>query len=228
MEQLWIIAAVMFGSGVLGGTVNCFLSDRSGEIHLSCYKHIIIGVAASFMVPLFLNMISGDLIDKICGVDGKTANYSKLFVLAGFCLVASISSRTFILSLSERILQEVKSANRKANEAKEEAAEAKAAVAPLVEDEVADDMSALAESNEIISSAEVAENEKAVLKSIVESPYTLRSISGIAKNSGLRKSVVNSTLSSLIGKGLVAQSIGSSGRPLWYITPTGRAEIRSG
>lgn len=225
MCHLWNIAIVMLAAGVLGGIVNSFLADPADERPLPWWKHIAVGVTASFMVPLFLNMISGDLIDKIRGVDGKPADYSKLFVLAGFCLVAAVSSRAFIRSLSERVLQQVKSANKKADEAKEDAAEAKAAVAPLVEEESPDDLSSLNASRAPITETAQEENEAAVLKAMTTVSFSLRSISGIAKDTGIEKSVVNSTLTSLIGKGYVAQSLSKSGQPRWYITHEGRAQI---
>src|SRR6185437_10161032 len=100
MNPLFAIAIVMFLAGLLGGLVNFFLAETAVEKPLTWWQHTIIGVTASFMVPLFLNMISGDLIDKIIA----TSDYSKLFVLADFCLVAAVSSRAFIRSLSERVL----------------------------------------------------------------------------------------------------------------------------
>lgn len=220
MDDLWIIALVMFASGVLGGLVNFFLADPADEHRMEWWKHIAVGVTASFMVPLFLNMISGDLIDKIRGVDGKAPDYSKLFVLAGFCLVAAVSSRAFIRSLSERVLQQVKSAEKVATEAKAEAADAKAAVAPLIEaEDSADTLASLMSSKD----ASTESDERAVLKAMTNSSFSLRSITGLAKDSGLQKATVNSALSSLIGKGLVSQAQSSKGQPRWFATPEGRA-----
>lgn len=219
MCDLWNIALVMLAAGTLGGLVNSFLTDPTDEKPLEWWKHIAVGVAASFMVPLFLNMISGDLIDKIRGIDGKAPDYSKLFVLAGFCLVAAVSSRAFIRSLSERVLQQVKSAAKEATEAKAEAADAKAAVAPLIEvEDASDTLSALAASKEPVTDAE----ELAVLKAMTQSSYSLRSITGLAKDSKLTKAVVNSTLSSLIGKGLASQTVNSKEQPRWFPTQEGR------
>jgi hypothetical protein len=74
------------------------------------WQFIVIGVGAAFLAPLFLNMISSDLIAR------SKENYYLLFVLVGFCLVASISSRKFIRSISDRVLQEAEEASRKADE----------------------------------------------------------------------------------------------------------------
>ena len=224
MCHLWNIAIVMLVSGTLGGIVNSFLADPADGKPLNWWKHVAIGIAAAFIVPLFLNMISGDLIDKIRGSDGRPSDYSKLFVLAGFCLVAAISSRKFIQSISDRVLQEVKAANKNAAEAKVDAAEAKAVVAPLVEDEAPDTMDALKVSSLPITAA----NELAILKAMSTSSYPLRSITGIAKDSGLSKDVVNSTLSSLIGKGLVQQGTNTNGQPRWFLSSDGRKIANDG
>jgi hypothetical protein len=208
----------MLAAGILGGIVNSFLADPLDEHLLPWWQHLAVGITASFMVPLFLNMISGDLIDKIRGIDDKAPDYSKLFVLAGFCLVAAVSSRAFIRSLSERVLQEVKSAKKKANEAKEEAKEVKSVVASWVEPEAPDALDALAASDQPTTDAD----ELKVLKAMASSPYPLRSITGIAKDSGLSKAVVNSTLTSLLSKGLIGQTLSASGQPRWYLTPEGR------
>lgn len=207
--------------------MNFFLTDPADEAPLSWWKHLTIGVAASFMVPLFLNMISGDLIDKIRGVAGSAPDYSKLFVLAGFCLVAAVSSRAFIRTLSERVLQQVKSANRVATEAKAVAVDAKATVGLVVEEEeISDDLRELAAPVETIDDSIIAESETTVLKAMLESQYSLRSISGISKDTGLSKQLVNRVLSSLIAQGLVSQSLSSKGQPRWFATLEGRAKKR--
>jgi len=219
---LKIIFVLMLTSGVLGGLVNSFLSDPSDERPLHWFKHIVVGVAASFMVPLFLNMISGDLIDKIRGSSTGQPDYSKLFVLAGFCLVAAVSSRTFIRTISDKVLQQVKEANRKADEAKVDAATAMAVVEPMVEAEADADVTDTLDALKASPAPVTSENESKVLKAMTRSSYSLRSITGIARDCGLSRSLVNITLSSLISKGLVQQGIGTSGQPRWFAAPEGR------
>jgi ABC-type multidrug transport system fused ATPase/permease subunit len=222
MSPLCAIAIVMLCSGALGGLVNYFLSDQSDEKQLNCWQHIFVGVVAAFIVPLFLNMASGDLIDKIRGVDGKLPDYSKLFVLAGFCLVAAASSRAFIQSISQRVLQEARSANKMAEAAREDAAEAKAAVAPFVEEEALDEQENSPKLHEGTQLAELGPDEKLVLKAMATGNYSLRSITGIAKDSGLTRAAVNAAVTSMLVKKYVVQSPGSSGHPRWYLSSAGR------
>jgi YLATT-like protein len=109
---------VMCLAGVLGGVINYCLTPK--EEKQNVWESIIIGVGASLMVPLFLNMISSNLLDVIRGqpptVPGDT---SKLLVFSGFCLVAAISSRAFIRTLSDRVLNEAKEAKQEARKAEE-------------------------------------------------------------------------------------------------------------
>lgn len=219
MNDLVTIALVMLAAGFLGGIVNAFLSDPEEEKPMAWWQHITLGVTASFMVPVFLNMISSDLIDQIRGVGKTTADYSKLFVLAGFCLIAAVSSRAFIRNLSERILQQVKSANRKAEQAKADAADAMAATAPLIEaeSEPGDSSAALAAPNGPVPTAD----ELRVWQAIKNSSYSLRTLSGIAKDSGMPKEAVNGSLSTLMAKGLVHQTLSSKGQLRWYASPEG-------
>ena len=113
--DLLVITEVMLLSGALGGLVNGFLSEAPETARLAWWKHVVIGITAAFMVPLFLAMISADLIDKIRGTAGQAGNPVLLLNLAGFCLVAAVSSRAFIGSLTERLMREVRDARAQAD-----------------------------------------------------------------------------------------------------------------
>jgi hypothetical protein len=129
--DLLTITSVMLAAGAIGGLVNCFLSeapdtpDSPDAARLAWWKHIVIGITAAFMVPLFLAMISADLIDKIRGPAGQPGNPVLLLNLAGFCLVASVSSRAFIGSLTARLLREVQDARAQAEAAEATAEQAR-------------------------------------------------------------------------------------------------------
>lgn len=222
MGTLSAIAAVMLGAGVLGGVMNFFISEHRDEKPLVWWQHIIVGVGASFMVPLFLNMISSGLIDQIRGTATSIADPAKLFVLAGFCLVAAVSSRAFIQSISERVIRELKETRDVAEDAKEQAAVAVAAAAPLVEADTAETIAATAEA---VPALQLTANEAKIARSLATSSYSMRSLSGIAKDTGLDRSTVNATLTSLIEKGMLGQGRNSEGKPRWYLTPAARTHI---
>jgi hypothetical protein len=244
MQSLIDIAFVMLAAGCLGGLVNFYIADPEQEKRLPWWQHIIVGVAAAFMVPLFLNMISGDLIDKIRGVDGKASDYSKMFVLAGFCLVAAVSSRAFIRTLSDKVLQEVRSAKQKAEQAADQAetaaeqataatvdaSVARQAVAHFVED---DDQESPNEASRSGTSAtgviqELSDSEKAVLRALQTSNFALRSMTGIASDAGLSTASTSEVISSLLSKELIGETLGKSGQPRWFLTKAGRITRNDG
>ena len=100
---------VMLGAGILGGAINHFLTQESTPtIRSFMGRDLLVGLGASFMVPLFLNMISSDLIQLILGSKDRPPEPYKILVFSGFCLIAAISSRAFIRTLSDRILNEVR------------------------------------------------------------------------------------------------------------------------
>lgn len=244
MQPLIDIALVMLAAGCLGGLVNFYIADPEQEKQLPWWQHIIVGVAAAFMVPLFLNMISGDLIDKIRGVDGKAGDYSKMFVLAGFCLVAAVSSRAFIRTLSDKILQEVRSAKQKAEQAADQAETAaeqataatadaniaRQAVAPFVEDDDQDLSPEAATSRAAAQTVapELSEPERAVLRALQGSNFALRSITGIANDAGMSKASTSEAVTRLLSKELVGETIGKSGQPRWFLTKAGRLARNDG
>lgn len=123
-NDLLVILQVMFLSGAAGGMVNRFMTEGDAAPRLAWWKHMLIGIAAAFMVPLFLAMISADLITKIRGTPGHPGDPTLLLNLAGFCLVAAVASRGLIQSVSERMLREVRVAQQQASDALAQAQQA--------------------------------------------------------------------------------------------------------
>lgn len=223
MSALILVVPVMFMSGIVGGLINFFIADPTDEAPLAWWKHLVIGVGASFTVPVFLNMISSNLISEIMGELSDAKVVAKLLVLAGFCLLAAISSRAFLRSLSERVLKEVKSARKEAKEAREEAADAKAAVSPLIEEEIAPVNLASGSTFAESPAPEVTDQERRILKAMTMSHYSMRSLTGLAKDTGVAKAVVNATITTLMQKGLISEAKNKEGQLRWYPTLLGRS-----
>jgi hypothetical protein len=214
----------MGGSGLLGGLMNFIIADPHTETPLDWWKHLVLGLGAAYMVPLFLNMISSGLINEIRGGNESPGDGSKLFVLAGFCLVAAVSSRAFIRSLSERVMREARNATKEAKEAKEQAVEAKnivfdsSAELDIRESDATTD--ALKEQGRSLSP-----EERAVLTKMTKARFSLRSSYGLAKDTGLEEETVNTVLSSLMSQGLVGRALAPNGNPRWYATHHGRTVL---
>ena len=227
-----LVLITMFIAGCIGGLINSFLTDPKTENALPWWQHIVIGVGAAFMIPVFLNMISSKLIADIKPPPMEPSNVANLLILGGFCLVAAVSSRAFIRSLTDRVLQDVSAAKKVANEAKQEAEDAKKlavnaeGIAVLsVPSDIADDPVSLVESTvSSISSPkpELAEPETKTLDAMVNGNTPMRSVSGISAHTGLPKNQINAAITALIAKELVAQSVNKEGQLRWYATPAGR------
>lgn len=237
-----LIIGVILAAGCLGGTVNHLLTRNTDPDALKFWPSVIVGIGAAFLVPLFLNMASSNLVEQIRAAQGP-ADFSKLLVFGGFCLAAAISSRAFIKTMSERVLREAAEAKKKASAAEEKAESAeqraigaeqsanqlKSEVEPIVanqteQDTVSEPLSLGEEPRVLLN-----ESERKVLEALANGRFTLRTRTGLARDSSLPKQVVNDLVLELKEKGLVSSTnvLKSDGsvRPRWYITPEGRAVV---
>jgi hypothetical protein len=103
------VIAIILLSGIVGGTINYFLSKPDKMDVFTWMRTAFIGVGAAFLMPLFLNTISISLLSDMFKENSTHDNY---FVFSGFCLLAAISSRAFIQTLSDKVLKEAKEARR--------------------------------------------------------------------------------------------------------------------
>ncbi|MCG8700886.1 MAG: hypothetical protein MI922_22725 [Bacteroidales bacterium] len=103
-------------TGIFGGIVNYFRLPQT-EDSFSNYifiKSIVIGIAASSLVPLFLEMISSDLLQTS---KESTIDY---FIIGGFCLVSGIFSNSFIDSIGKKVLNQLDNMKHEMNSVKKE------------------------------------------------------------------------------------------------------------
>jgi len=108
-SYMLLVLGIMIAAGILGGVANYFLAERHAEFAWrDLFKYSVLGVVAALMVPLFLNMISSNLLDL-----ARTRPIN-LFVFAGFCLIAVIFSRRFLENLSAKLIQQVSQIRKEA------------------------------------------------------------------------------------------------------------------
>lgn len=109
MSNTLAIVTIMILAGIFGGLVNFFTIYNQKQVasNRNFWGAILAGIAASFLVPLFLSMISSDLI-----VNSRQDD-KYYFVFAGLCLIAGIFSRRFINSIGKRILDQVEKVKEK-------------------------------------------------------------------------------------------------------------------
>lgn len=74
-----------------------------------------------------------------------------------------------------------------------------------------------------VHTAPVTDSERVLLHAMVAGDYSQRSITGLSKDTGLSKSEINSSIATLMKKGLVEQNRSQkSGQPRWFPTEAGR------
>lgn len=220
--NIFFIVAVMIGCGILGGAIN-YLLNTPAENKTYCFvKNIVVGIGASLLVPLFLNMISSSLFQDICQPSQNDKLYANLFTLIGFCLIASISARQFIQSVSQKIIKDVE-------EVKSELEDVKESMKPiesLFEDDTPDPAPTDATMQPESRAPEMTKEEASVLRVLGSSNYIMRSLSGIRADTGLEKRSINTLLNKLIQDNLVQQMPGkNSGQPRWFLTQNGRKAV---
>lgn len=204
-SHLWVLVGVMVVGGVFGGLVNYYINFKQESTDASMVKSVVIGLGASSLVPVFLNMISSDLV-KTSGEDP-----GRLLVFFGFCVLAAVSSRAFIRSLSEKVLRELR---QEVDDVKEE-------VKPLIEKETESENGE--ESISEISESALRDNPDylRVLKALDSRRYSFRSVTGVSQETAIDAARVRQVLDDLTAKGLAAQTTGKRGIR-WYITKAGR------
>lgn len=107
---------LMFVVGLLGGWLSWLNADYNQKF---CYRrlarNLVTGVLATFMVPLFLQMIGSNLLSEI------SPKYQQFYVFLGMCSAAAFVSQKFASSISDQLLRK---ANDKAEHAEQTAREA--------------------------------------------------------------------------------------------------------
>jgi len=133
---LWSCVSIILIAGVLGGTVSSVLELRQPPAGLQglapesagerpgtwqvAWPNILLGVAAACLTPLFLHFTSSKLVSDI--LDGSNS-YEGSLIFFGYCLIAAISARSFIRTITSQVLRETQ---QKAAEAARLAADAEA------------------------------------------------------------------------------------------------------
>lgn len=116
----WKVFFIILLSGAMGGFARYQWDKTEENANLKFpFSFMIMGVAAAFLVPLFLNTISSTLIQD------TRNDPSKLFILIGFCIAAAIYAKQFIGSVAKKALEESEKALAESKKAKVLATEAK-------------------------------------------------------------------------------------------------------
>lgn len=195
----FLILAVIIFSGLVGGLASYYLTESDNKSKL---KSIVLGVAAAFIVPVLLNMISSDLLEK------SQHRFDSLFSFIGFCVLAAVFSRNFLENIYNKVLQQVGSINDKVKMMEQVTEEP--------------DISESDKQNMGEVKGQLEQDDITVLNAFTNGRFAYRAIPGLTKDSGLERKQVEKCLNKLMASQLVESRINDKQQMRYYLSGQGR------
>ena len=205
------IIGLMTLAGLSGGTINYALARTSEFSGTDLFWSIVVGLGASFLVPLFLNTISSSLLSRILANEAPT---SDVFVYFGFCLLGAIASKSMIRSLTQKALN-------LAEKTKKDLADLEKEVEPIIVKETEPQVQG-ARIGPVTASGYglVGDEAPEVIKALGSSRYSRRTVSGITQDSKVPRERVVETLNWLATNSLANTTSGRN-KQYWSLTEKG-------
>lgn len=225
MSHITKLILVMVAFGLLGGVVN-YINSYSAKNKKApkpkvsdLIKTMITGVAASFLVPVFLNTISSNIVRE------SETDPIKLVVFAGFCVIASVSAKSFISAISGKVLE-------KMSKVEEDVQAVRTVIRPVIlkhtelDDDGGNGKTAVIGNTEVSNgtSDQVESSRLKVLQELSGSEYAFRTINGLARDTNMEPELVQECLEDCVSSGLVG-AIDNSLGTRFYITEDGQAHL---
>ena len=217
-SYMLMVLVIMIAAGVLGGIANYFLSDRQGDTGRSEWgKFLALGVIAALTVPLFLNMISSNLLEA-----ARTRPVD-FFVFAGFCLIYVVASRRVVENVANKLMGQMDQMRGEMGRIKQQHLEASAPVAIALREEPT---SAVSEAAAPVKPEVVREslsyNDIEILRALAEDSYVYGNLVGLTDKTGLARDLVSTRLTVLKNFGIIETRINEKNVLHWYVSPKGK------
>lgn len=218
-NHIFILATVMLLAGIFGGLVNYYLYGDKDPDAASLPRFLVVGVGASFLVPVILDMVNSEIVLESQG------DPSRLLIFTGFCLIAALVSRFFVDNLSDRILNEAQMAKARSEEVQQGLRIMQTELLPLIDTETEQDAGAM---DQAISTTvdELDVTSTKVLKILSSGRFIFRSLGGICREANEEESAVLKTLQVLVTRSLAGKVGGKTG-VRWHITEKGRRVLEA-
>ena len=217
-SHMLIVLLIMVAAGLLGGVANCYLSDRQGDAGRREWgKYLTLGVIVALTVPLFLNMISSNLLEA------PRTRPVDFFVFAGFCLIYVVASRRLVENMAIRLLGQLEQMKRELGQIKERQPENPP---PAVREEPAEATGKPETPKESLSY-----NDIEILRALAKDNYVYGNLVGITDETGLAREIVSNRLTVLKNLGIIETRISEKNVLHWSVSPKGKqalGEILSG
>ena len=218
-NHIFILATVMLLAGIFGGLVNYYLYGDKDPDAASLPRFLVVGVGASFLVPVVLDMVNSELVLESQG------DPSRLLIFTGFCLISALLSRFFIDNLSDRILNEAQVAKQRSEEVQQNLRIIQSELLPLIDTETEQDASG--EDPQVVQvNDELDVTSTHVLKILSSGRFIFRSLAGVCREANEEESTILKTLHVLVTRSLAGKVSGKNG-VRWHITEKGRRVLES-
>jgi len=218
-NHIFILATVMLLAGIFGGLVNYYLYGDKDPDAASLPRFLVVGVGASFLVPVVLDMVNSELVLESQG------DPSRLLIFTGFCLISALLSRFFIDKLSDRILNEAQVAKQRSEEVQQNLRIIQSELLPLIDTETEQDTSG--EDPQVVQvNDELDVTSTHVLKILSSGRFIFRSLAGVCREANEEESTILKTLHVLVTRSLAGKVSGKNG-VRWHITEKGRRVLES-
>jgi len=194
-----VILLIIVLSGLMGGLASYYLNESEQK---SISKSFVLGVVASLIVPLFLNMISSNLLFE------AQRQIDKIFIFAGFCLLASVFSRNFLENIYNKILQQVGDIGKQVKTIEEASSEPDIPTGDI--------------SEESLKQKGITKIEFGLLNTLSSGKYAYRSISGLKKDSDSDRNSVDNAINTLLAKKLIESRLMGKNQMRYFISSEGR------
>lgn len=213
-----IILLIMVAAGLLGGVANYYLSERGGNPPQrgDWRRYPILGVVAALTVPLFLNMISSNLLEA---ARTRPADY---FVFAGFCLIYVVGSRRVFENMAGKLASQMDQMKREMLQIRQQQQEAPASV---LRDESQAAMERFAAPQQIKPEAikeSLSYNDIEILRALVEESYVYGNLAGLTDKTGLAREFISARLTVLKSLGIIETRINDKNVLHWSVSARGR------
>jgi len=204
---LILILGIMVISGILAGLTNYFFSENQKPRGLQAILgRCLLGIAAASTVPLFLNIISSNLLAT------AQKNPINLLVFNGICLIFAFVSCKF---------KEIIFVKQSQKTEKDEKDEKDNTIIIPIKTEYGLETSQREFVREKTNRTGLSVSELKILGSIANKKDAHTSLVNLLKDPELINEKINETLSSLMAKGFVEQRLSKENRLLLYLTPKG-------
>lgn len=205
-----VILLIMVAAGMLGGIANFFLTDRNGDQGRREWgKYLTLGVISALTVPLFLNMLSSNLLEA-----ARTRPVD-FFVFAGFCLIYVVASRRVFENVANRLLGQMDQMKREMNQIRQLHPEpAFAREEPATHEAPAARPEPAKES--------LSYNDVEILRALSGENYVYGNLVGLTDKTGLARELISARLPVLKGLGLIETRISDKNVLHWYVAPKGK------